>query len=62
MTEVYVNSGLQLVAALKKSKLRAGIDYWSESSGKLDGPQVKLRFKDRDTALMFKLTYGAGNV
>lgn len=60
MIDVFVVSGLSLIRALKKHNLRPGVDYTSEKGAASRNNQVLLRFKDKDKALLFKLTYGAG--
>lgn len=61
MTEMQVNSNLELSKALKKSGLRAGIDYWAESANNPSSSKITLRFKDRDTAILFKLNHNVAH-
>lgn len=62
MTDVYVRSGLPLVQALKKNKLKMGRDFTTKKSAPEDlrQDQIILSFYDHNKALMFKLAYGGG--
>jgi hypothetical protein len=58
--DVLVDSSVQTIKTLKRLKLVAGIDFTPKKGAVAAGRpnQVMLAFKDRDTAILFKLQVG----